>query len=91
MKFPWQRNGHTDVHTVTIIVNTDELMQLETEAVQERMSIPEYVRAKVFAKDLTPQIRQMFENMVQLDERFRQLAETLGQMADLEEKKNTLG
>jgi hypothetical protein len=91
MKFPWQHNGHSDLHTVTMTLSTAEWRRLETEAAQEQMSIPEYMHAKLFAKDLTPQIEQMFKNAVALDQRMRDLTETLGQMADLEEKKNGLG
>jgi hypothetical protein len=85
MKFPWQRNGHANVHAVTIIVSDDELMQLETEAVQERMSIPEYARAKLFAPDLTPSIKQMYERARRIDEQMVRFADAVGKLAEREE------
>ncbi len=85
MKFPWQRNGHNDVRTITIMVSTDEFLRLETDAVQERMSILEYVRARLFAQDLTPRIRQMFERTQRIDQQMTEFTETLGKMAALED------
>ena len=87
MKFPWQRrNGpNPDRRTITITVSTDEFMRLETEAVQERMSIPEYVQARLFAEDLTPRIEQMFERTRRIDQQMTQFTETLGKLAALED------
>jgi hypothetical protein len=88
MKFPWQTNGHTeDIRTITIAVSTEEFLRLETEAVQEQMTVQDYARAKLFAADLTPHIKQMFESTLQLKQRFGELAETLDQLADLQEDK----
>ncbi len=88
MKLPWQRYGHnSDTRTITITVNLDEFMRLETEAVQQRMSLPEYVRAKLFAQDLTPCIRQMFERTQRIDQQMTEFTETLGKMAALEDEK----
>jgi hypothetical protein len=88
MKLPWQRNGHnSDIRTITITVSTDEFFRLETEAVQERMSLPEYVRARLFAQDLTPRIRQMFERTQRIDQQMTEFTETLGKMAALENEK----
>jgi hypothetical protein len=86
MRF-WHRDGHdSNIRTVTITVSVDELMRLETAAVQERMSIPEYVRAKLFAEDLTPRIQQMFERGQRVHEKMTQIAEMFGKMAELEER-----
>jgi hypothetical protein len=86
MKF-WRRNGHnSDLRIVTITVSVDELMQLETEAVQEQISVPEYVRAKLFAADLTPRIRQTHEQAQRIDRQMTQIAETLGKMAEIEDE-----
>jgi hypothetical protein len=60
-------------------------MRLETEAVQERMSIPEYVWARLFAEDLTPRIKQMFERTRRIDQQMTQFTEALGKMAALED------
>ena len=87
MKFPWQRHGHNDVRTITITVSTDEFLQLETEAVQERMSVPEYVRARLLAEDLTPRIKQMFERTRRIDHQMTEVAETLGKLAAFEDGK----
>ena len=87
MKFPWQRrNGpNPDTRTITITVSTDQFMRLETEAVQERMSIPEYMRARLFAEDMTPRIEQMFERTRRIDQQMTQFTETLGKLAALED------
>ncbi len=88
MKLPWQRNGHnSDLRTITITVSTEEFFRLETEAAQERMSIVEYVRAKLFAQDLTPRIRQMFERTQRIDQQMTEFTETLGKIAALDEGK----
>jgi hypothetical protein len=88
MKLPWQRNGHnSDIRTITITVSTDEFFRLETEAVQERMSIVEYVRARLFAQDLTPRIRQMFERTQRIDQQMTEFTETLGKMAAMNDQK----
>jgi hypothetical protein len=87
MKF-WYRNGHnSDLRTITITLTVDELMQLETEAVQEQMSIPDYVHAKLFAPDLTPQLRRMVERGQRVHEKLAQIGEMFGKMAELEERK----
>jgi hypothetical protein len=89
MKF-WSRNGHnSDLRTIAITVSTDELMQLETEAGQEQMSVPEYLRAKLFAADLTPRIQQAHEQAQRINRQMTQIAETLEKMAALEDKRGT--